>query len=363
MMTRRKLGFTIVELLVVIGIVGLLLALLLPAIQSAREAARRTQCANYLKQIGLAVHNYHDLFTVLPPGTVSRFPSVKGFFSTMVTNGGYFDQRNSTPETPWLVQLLPQLDQAPLWSAFDSNAGCFGFVNFRPPYSVTGPNANWRVMMQRLSVLQCPSDRDSTFNFDVDALLSSQLGIPILQCARGNYAANWGNTTWEQTNDLDGDGAGDLGVEYLTAPFSRSRTVAQGSISDGLDDTVLVAEVRKGLGIDGRGAAMTALPGGSFYMSRFTPNSAVDYFQRIPATGSGSGDQMPWPRTCNNEPTLPCTYQPNQSLSFAGARSRHVGGVFVLMASGRVRFVANNIDQGLWIAVHGISDGIAAETD
>lgn len=362
-MKRRRPGFTLIELLVVMGIVGMLLAFLLPAVQSARESSRRVHCAHNLKQIGLAVHNYHDMFQVLPPGTASRFPSANEFFSKLIENGGHFDPRNSTPETPWLLQLFPQLDQAALWTAFDANPGCFGFVNLRPPYSMTGPNVNWPVITQKLAVLQCPTDRDSTFSFDVNALLASQLGIPVLQCARGNYAANWGNTTWEQTSDLDGDGAGDAGVEYLTAPFSRSRSIAMSLMTDGSDNTVLAAEVRKGLEIDGRGATGTLLPGGNLYMSRFAPNGVSDYYQITPATGPGSGDQMPWPRTCNNERHLPCSYQPRQSLSFAGARSQHAGGVFVLMASGRARFVADNIDQRLWIAVHGISDGSPLQLD
>ncbi len=95
--TRRTRGFTLIELLVVIAIIAILIALLLPAVQQAREAARRTQCKNNLKQIGIAMHNYHDVFNVLPPGYISRFPN------TIVSGEvGLYS---------WGAFILPQVEQ------------------------------------------------------------------------------------------------------------------------------------------------------------------------------------------------------------------------------------------------------------
>ncbi len=360
-MKRRAGGFTLIELLVVLAVIGLLLALLLPAVQAAREAARRTQCQNHLKQLGLALQNYHDQHGALPPGTVSRFPSPRDLFQTLVLGGGYFDPTLSTPETPWHFQILPQLDQQTTWGAFDSDVGCFGHVNLQPPYFATGLNANSKILTRSLPVFRCPSDMPNPFQFDLNRLLGASLNIPVLDCARSNYAANWGNTTWEQNADLDGDGTDDSGIQHWQAPFARSRSKSWAAIVDGLDQTIIVSEVRQGVGIDARGAFVTPLPGGGIYMSRFTPNGTRDLFGIVPGSGSGGGDQMPFPATCDPASRIPCSYNAIPSLCFAGARSQHAGGVYALFASGKVRFFADTIDQRIWAAIHGIADGTAHE--
>ena len=119
-------------------------------------------------------------------------------------------------------------------------------------------------------------------DYDVNSIVSQNIGIPIVACARGNYAANWGNTTWQQSADLDGDGVDDPGVTYHTAPFARARSVTFGDATDGLDSTVFVAEVVSGSGSDGRGAWFLPISGGSHYMSRFTLNGFQDKYGRIP---------------------------------------------------------------------------------
>jgi len=363
MRTTNRGAFTLVELLVVMAIIALLISLIVPAIQSVRESARRSQCQNHLKQIGLALHNYHDTHQTLPPGTISRFSSAKEAFERIVTRSGYLDPNLATPETPWLMLLLPQLDQQIAWSAFDSNLGCFGHVDLQSPYFLTGLNANSSVMRLKVAVWQCPSDRNTVFEFDLNRLLRAPLGIPVLETARANYAANWGNTTWEQSADLDGDGLPDAGVEVLKSPFARCQSRHWSDFADGTDHSVVVAEIRKGIAIDGRGAHVTPIPGGSLYMSRFPPNGNADFFRRIPATGAGSGDQMPFPATCDQQSGIPCSFNPIPSICVAAARSQHVGGVYVLFASGRVQFVANGIDHPVWVAAHGIADGRAAAWD
>src|SRR6516225_9974587 len=107
MMAQRfsRHGFTLIELLVVIAIIAVLVAILLPAVQQAREAARRTQCRNHLKQLGIALHNYHGTCNVFPPGYVS------GAIYPATANGW-----------GWCAQLLPQLDQAPLYNSLDFSA-------------------------------------------------------------------------------------------------------------------------------------------------------------------------------------------------------------------------------------------------
>ena len=350
--SSNRRAITLVELLVVLGIIGLLVALLLPAVQSAREAARRTQCRNQLKQIGLALHNYHDAHGALPPGTITRFHSAKQAFQVLVDQMGYLDPAQSTPETPWVFQILPQMDQASAYNQFDFQKGTFGVVDLRPPRYMSGLNANAAILTIELPLLRCPTDYLRYFDYDINAMLGAQMGIPVLPCSRSNYAANWGTTTWEQDSDLDGDGQPDPGVRFLGAPFSRGKSQSFRDISDGLEQTALIAEVRQGNGIDGRGAFATPLPGGSLYMSRFTPNSQQDFFNHSPATGTGSGDQMPFSATCRPEKGLPCSYERLEHTAFAGSRSQHTGGVHVLNASGAVRFASDNIDHRIWMGFH-----------
>ena len=359
----RRAGFTLIELLVTLGIIGLLLALILPAVQSARESARRVQCQNNLKQLGLALHNYHEAHRALPPGTVTRFPSAKQAFATVINGGGYFDPQLSTPETPWLILLFPYLDQTPVWEKFDFNVGVFGHVNLQPPYLLSGLNQNSELLAIRFPMLQCPSDRDLPFLYDLNALLGAPLGIPVVECGRANYAANWGNTNWEQNADLNGDGLDEAGVEFSGAPFGRGRSRQWSEFLDGMDQTVLVAEVVQGIGIDARGAYVTSLPGGSLYMSRFPPNGTRDFFGVTPTTGAGSGDQMPFPATCNSASGIPCRFTPQEFTAFAGSRSRHPGGVQVLFAGGAVRFVADSLDHRVWVAMHSLSGDEPAMSD
>ena len=348
----RRSAFTLVELLAVMAIIGLLVALLLPAVQSAREAARRTQCRNQLRQIGLALHNYHDAHRALPPGAITKFPSVKQAFSVLIDQGGYLDPAQSTPETPWIFQILPQMDQAAAYNQFNFNTGTFGVVDLQPPQYLSGLNANAAILRIELPLLRCPSDAQRYFDYDINALLGAPLGIPVLKCSRSNYAANWGNTNWEQDADLDGDDLPDPGIKFLGAPFSRGKSMQFSDIVDGMDQTALIGEVRQGDQIDGRGAFATPLPGGCLYMARFTPNGQRDYFNHTPATGPGSGDQMPFPATCHPENGLPCSYEPLEHTAFAGSRSRHTGGVHVLAASGAVRFASDSIDHGIWAGFH-----------
>ena len=103
---KRSRGFTLIELLVVIAIIAVLIALLLPAVQAAREAARRVQCVNNLKQMGMALHNYHDALSVFPPGYIAASKFIDG-------------ETDTSPGWSWASMILPQLDQAPLYSSIN----------------------------------------------------------------------------------------------------------------------------------------------------------------------------------------------------------------------------------------------------
>jgi prepilin-type N-terminal cleavage/methylation domain-containing protein len=158
---RNRVGFTLIELLVVIAVIAVLIALLLPAVQQAREAARRSTCKNNLKQIGLALHNYHDALNVFPAaGYASGFCASDSWSSSGTKT--IANQSN----TSGFVMLLPYLDQAPLYKQWNfNNAAGLGYHPSYPQYSagtvLGNPNVNAAVSKTRLDVLTCPSDYGS----------------------------------------------------------------------------------------------------------------------------------------------------------------------------------------------------------
>ena len=161
---RSRRGFTLIELLVVIAIIAVLIALLLPAVQAAREAARRMQCVNNLKQIGLAMHNYQSSNNTLPYGA------------------------RACCQGTWLVPVLPFLEQTALynsWNSFGNNSGLRGYVDSYFRYSGA---ANTTVTTTRISAYYCPSDGNNTQTVSkTTPAITSQ-----------NYVANFGNITFEQ---------------------------------------------------------------------------------------------------------------------------------------------------------------------
>ncbi len=201
MSKRQKRGFTLVELLVVIAIIGVLVGLLLPAVQAAREAARRMSCGNNLKQIGLAMHNYHDSLGSFPTGT------------------------SSCCWGTWLPLILPYMEQGNLSDLYVSWGDSSG-----PRYSQS-PNTN--VTTTRLEAFSCPSDLDNS---------------PFSNITNHSYAVNYGNTGYSQQATLNG-------VTFGGAPFSRHSGKEFGfrDVIDGTSSTLMVAEVRQGQGRDLRG--------------------------------------------------------------------------------------------------------------
>jgi len=203
-MTKPR-GFTLIELLVVIAIIGVLIALLLPAVQAAREAARRAQCTNNLKQMGLALQNYHDAIGTLPMSYAARSRFIDGATDT-------------APGWGWGAMILPQLEQGPLFNA----------VNFSLP--VEGPQ-NSTVIRSILTTYLCPSDPMSGGPFAV----SDSSGNVSATMGPTSYAACVGNDLADTTTGLNNDGLGN-GVLF------RNSGIRLADITDGTSQTITVGE-------------------------------------------------------------------------------------------------------------------------
>jgi prepilin-type N-terminal cleavage/methylation domain-containing protein/prepilin-type processing-associated H-X9-DG protein len=230
-MIRVRRGFTLIELLVVIAIIAVLIALLLPAVQSAREAARRSQCINNLKQMGLALHNYHDTMSVFPPGYVTTKPYVDG-------------ETDTAPGWSWASMILPQLDQSPLYSS----------INFWLP--VQAP-ANTTAIQTNLNVFLCPSDQFPVPTFPV----TDGFGNTVATVAPTSYADSTGSDAADVATGLNNDGSGN-------GLFYRNSAVRMGMVIDGTSQTVLLLERAWG---DSEGTWTGAIAGGFILRGPFNP--------------------------------------------------------------------------------------------
>ena len=310
-MRPRARGFTLIELLVVIAIICVLLALLLPAVQSARESSRRALCINNLKQIGLAMHQYHDTHAVLPPG------------------------KKGCCWGTWLVYTLPHLEQSALFNAWNS-------CGINSPGVPAGYDldlryfgvANRTVTSTRLGVYLCPSDQT---NAPITAVTN---GITYA-CTSQNYAANFGNTIVIQTDFQDVRFAGapfvDIGSPLGDYDRPGRPTVGFNALLDGLSHTMLLSEVVVGQGQDLRGFSWWG--DAATFEAYLTPNSSFP-------------DVIFSAYYCINQPpNPPCIAATTALPEVLAARSRHPGGVNVALADGSVRFMKDSIDVRMWRAL------------
>lgn len=203
---KRRRGFTLIELLVVIAIIGVLVSLILPAVQQAREAARRSQCKNNLKQIGVALHNYVDAHRVLPPGYVSLFDA---------------SGNDTGPGWGWAAMLLPQLEQSPAYNAINFNVG------------IEQP-ANQISRLAVLPMLLCPSDNPASFwpAMSPDPVTGAPVSM-ICNVASANYVGMFGTSE----PGVDGEGL-----------FFRNSRIRLSDITDGTSQTIAVGERSHRLG-------------------------------------------------------------------------------------------------------------------
>jgi prepilin-type N-terminal cleavage/methylation domain-containing protein/prepilin-type processing-associated H-X9-DG protein len=308
----RARGFTLIELLVVIGIIALLAALLVPAVQQAREAARRTQCRNNLHQFGVALNSYADAHLRFPPGGI-RVP---------------FDAATPAYRMPFVAQMLPYLEQQTVSNLIDFRTSWFQTVNLP-------------ALRSPLPVWQCPTDPTA----------AAQLQFP--DETFGNYGVNWGPFYYL---NLDGDAPGDNepgGTVPMASPFGLNFGAAFRDIVDGSSQTLAMAEILKGIadgGNDRRGRIWNEDSNTYQVSTRLGPNSkARDHCQTA---------------TCTHTPNQNLPYEPPPSAVSSGrgqssiaARSRHVGGVHVLLCDGSARFISDSISLPMWQALSTMRQG------
>lgn len=310
-MRSRRSGFTLIELLVVIAIIAVLIALLLPAVQQAREAARRTQCRNNLKQLGLAFHNYHDVAQRMPPGYVMQFSG---------TSDGVLDGNWS-----WGAYLLPYLDQAPLYNTF--SPGTKTMSACAADTSVSGCRAG---LQTALAAFRCASDSGPNLNDgpqppDLPAPSTNGYRIQGVPTATSNYMANNASRSLRSnTGPLTATG----GVQFANGIAWRNSGCSFSSVTDGLSNTILVGERAYSL----RGVKIYA---GTIYGIRGAEQAVGDNNRGIMMTHS-CGFLL-----------LNSTSSPSAGDYRRNFSSVHTGGVQFLMGDGAVRFISENVSHNI----------------
>lgn len=320
---RSRGGFTLVELLVVIAIIGVLVALLLPAVQAAREAARRTQCSNNLRQFSLGCLTHEGAMKRLPAG-----------FTTMPS---------SDTHHTWAAYVLPYLEQGALFSNIDFKIASWQAWQNLGSGDKQYPQIPW--LWTQLDIHLCPSDQPRNIH----------TGEPRA-FAHANYLANigWPNE-WPQmenqtqydtrqanlvkNNASDAAQSGDLRGPFDKVFSPQNKGLPLKEITDGTSNTVMLGEVRQYPGRDGRGLLYL---GSGLYNHYYPPNTAA--LDRMEFC-EGNNDL-----TGAINPSAPCSSEKGgpPRITAQTARSNHAGGVNVSFVDGRSTFVSDSVDVAVW---------------
>lgn len=354
---RHAMGFTLVELLVVIAIIGLLMGLLLPAVQMAREAARRMQCQNNLKQFGIALHNYESNHRRLPPAMIwsgRGEPNGGGLLcigafdrvAMGVSPGNGPDPLHSN----WVVMLLPYMEQSNLYQSLKTDIGI-------------DDDSNRLMRTTELPMMKCPSDSFNSMHYDRGQLA----GVQGHTYARGNYAYNMGpnrpcflfqgncNEGFNSdTNDLIGtasriwgSGIGGFNVSFKFSDFP-----------EGLSNQVAVDEIRAGISpLDPRGTWALGMVGASITAVHDGGPNHPEFGDGLTSCGTMwltiGEDAMERMR-------MPCLTSAIPSNFAATARSLHPGVVNAMRLDGSVETIADSVESKVWLDLHSRDDQVVA---
>jgi prepilin-type N-terminal cleavage/methylation domain-containing protein len=296
-MRRSRHGFTLIELLVVIAIIGVLIGLLLPAVQKVREAANRMKCGNNLKQVLIGLHNYHDTNNCLPPGVSQQ----------LYTAYSGYDRRS------WMYFLLPFIEQGSLYRQMETAYGTGSYTTFLPGHESVVPS------------LMCPTDPANP------KVLTAGATTPAAsQGFHGNYVLCGGDTYFTP--------GGADGTALDGAFYAKSKT-RFADIADGTSNTLFASELilSPDTGThDVRGRYHNAIHCDVLFSTMYPPNSTV-----------GDNPQG----YCVPIPKAPCTSAPSTSNGFSLARSYHTGGVNAGLGDGAVRFISDSVTPSVYQAL------------
>ncbi len=312
----KRRGFTLVELLVVIAIIGILVSLLLPAVQAAREAARRIQCSNNLKQYGLACHNYHDTHKVFPPG---------GTWNVNLSTD--WNQR-TRPRIGWQVRILPFMEQQPTFDKLNMLL----YEAWATPIPKTGvPNALARE--HQMPYAMCPSDSSMDFRgVWAQSSYVGSLGSQLTPSANGSCNI-WttANVHYEHPQGASGHG-NEVRTDRISGMFSRlGMVIDMADVSDGTSNTIMVGEYLNAC-TDHTAGWWNFNGGGNAHSSTSVPMNTMTTC--VDSQQQAIDLRYPQPQ---------CFAKNNWNLSW-GFRSEHPTGAQFLFADGSVQFIPDNID-------------------